>query len=143
MAGLKGKMKRVALILMALFISGCKDPFGFQPGDPTKPDPPPAPVLIRPTDGEFIPNYTYPQDVEFEWQQIKGANSYQYECYNDSALKPQSLVHSNPRITANKTSVRFSHYGIYYWRVRAASPNWNNYTPWSIPFKFLLPNPAD
>lgn len=131
------------LWLMGLISISCQDPFDFQPGDPTKPDPPAAPVLVRPADGEFIPNYAYPQDVEFEWQHISGATAYQYECYNDSSLNAASLVYSNPRITTNITSVRFTRYGIYYWRVRAVSPNWNNYTAWSRPFKFLLPNPAD
>ncbi|MGQ9708332.1 MAG: hypothetical protein ACUVUR_05600 [bacterium] len=139
--GRRRKGLRFGLLLVILF--GCKEPFSFQPDDPTKPDPPAAPILVRPANGDFIPNYAYPQDVEFEWQRVSGATSYQYECYKDSGLNPVSMVYSNSRVTGNKISVRFSRCGVYYWRVRAASPNWNNYTSWSQVFRFILPDPTD
>jgi len=137
------KLLMVVGIIFLLMSSGCKDPFSFQPDDPSKPNPPAAPILVHPADGEFIPNYAYPQNVEFEWQRVSGATSYQYECYSDPGLNPATLIYSNYRVTGTKISVRFSRYGEYYWRVRSASPNWNNYTDWSRVFSFTLPNPAD
>ncbi|MEO0079310.1 MAG: hypothetical protein ABIK44_01355 [candidate division WOR-3 bacterium] len=133
---------RWSLLLIGVLMS-CRDPWDFEPNDPTKPDPPGPPVLLYPANGELIFNYAYPQDVNFEWRPVAQANYYQFEVYSDSCLSPESLLFSNPRVLENRLKVRFNHWGGYFWRVRAASRNWNNYTDWSEPFKFILPNPAE
>lgn len=134
-------MKRLALILL-LALLACTDPYSFEPGDPTKPDPPAPPGLVYPVSGWVSDDYAYPQDVSFAWQQVPGAQFYQIEVYRDSLLRSEYLRYSNQRVAQPTLSAPFSGCGLYYWRVRAASKNWNNYTDWSSPFRFSLPNPA-
>ena len=134
-------MKRLALAgLLALL--ACKDPNSFQPFDPTNPDPPGPPVLTYPSDGGVSDQFAYPQDVNFGWQQVSGAQFYQIEVYRDSLSRSQYLVYANERVTKPSLAASFSGWGLYYWHVRAAGRNWNNYTNWSSPFRFSLPNPA-
>lgn len=135
-------MNRVTVCLTALLVLGCKDPFSFEPGDPTKPDPPGPPVLKWPANGELIVNYAYPQDVTLEWYGIRGAGFYQVEVYTDSAPSQATLHTLKPEVAGTSVTVRFTRWGFYYWRVRAASRNWNNYTGWSGLWEFLLPDPS-
>ena len=107
--------------------------------DPKSPAPP---ELLQPQNGWQSDLYQYPQQVNFDWQALPGALFYQIEVYRDSLLRAQFLVYSNPRATQTSGSAALSIYGWYFWRVRAASKNWNNYTDWSQPFRFGLPNPA-
>lgn len=130
---------RIFLALL-LLVAACRDPYDFEPGDPTKPDPPAPPVLVFPPDGHMGDNYSYPQVVSLEWRSLPGATFYQVEVYTDSLLT--RLYLSEDRITATRTAPSFGRYGTYYWHVRAASRSWNDYTDWSAPFRFTLPNPA-
>jgi len=127
------------LILLAL---ACTNPYDFEPGDPTKADPPPPPELLQPQNGWQSDLYLYPQQVNLGWQALPGALFYQIEVYRDSLLRTQYLVYANQRATQPSGSAAFSTHGWYFWRVRAASRNWNDYTDWSQPFRFGLPNPA-
>jgi len=134
------KLTLVACLVLTLF--ACTDPYAFEPGDPTKPDPPAPPQLVAPGDSWRSDQYGYPQDVNFGWQQVSGAQFYQIEVYIDSLLRSEYLRYANERVTQPSLTASFSICGLYYWRVRAASRNWNNYTSWSSPFRFGLPNPA-
>jgi hypothetical protein len=125
-----------------LCLLACKDPNSFQPFDPSMPDPPAPPGLVYPVNGWVSDNWGYPQDVDFSWQRLPEAQFYQIEVYKDSLLPSGHLTYSNQRVTSIALTASFDHYGRYYWRVRAASRNWNNYTDWSEPFWFGLPNPA-
>jgi hypothetical protein len=129
----------VACVLLAVI--ACRDPHDFEPGDPTKPDPPAPPQLVSPANGWASESFSYPQDVSFGWQQLSGA-FYQIEVYRDSLLRSQYLVYAADRVTQPGITGRLSSYGTYFWRVRAANRNWNDYTHWSDPFRFSLPNPA-
>jgi hypothetical protein len=120
----------------------CRDPYDFEPNDPTKPDPPDPPELVQPGDGWLSDSYEYPQSVTFGWYALPGTLFYQMEVYRDSVVNPSARVYNNTRVTLNSVSVGFG-WGVYVWRVRAASRNWNDYTDWSAPFRFTLPNPAD
>jgi hypothetical protein len=138
-------MKTMRLSLVAclvLAVLACKDPNSFQPFDPTKPAPPAPPELVYPINGWVSDDYGYPQDVSFGWQKVPGAQFYQIEVYRDSLLRSEFLKYSNERVTQTLLTASLSGWGLYYWRVRAASRNWNNYTDWSSPFRFSLPNPA-
>lgn len=136
-------MKHFALLAFLLALFACKDPYSYEPNDPTKPDPPPPPELVQPPYGWHSDNYAYPQDVELGWNGLPGVLFYQLEVYrDDSTLQSGSLVWSNQRVLRPYATVGLGRYGWYYWRVRAASRNWNNYTDWSAPSKFSLPNPA-
>ena len=134
------KLLLAATLGFALF--ACTDPYSFEPGDPTKPDPPAPPLLVAPGDSWRSDSYAYPQEVSFEWQAIPGPVFYQFEAYIDATIDPQHLVYANQRVTSATLTASFSRNGSYFWRVRAASRNWNNYTDWSSPFLFSLPNPA-
>ena len=128
------------LLAVVILLAACKDPYDFQPGDPTKPNPPAPPVLVSPPDGHEGDNYSYPQTVELEWRVLSGATFYQIEVYTDSALT--RLYASEDRVKTTRATLSFGRYGTYFWHVRAASPAWNNYTDWSAAFRFSLPNPA-
>jgi hypothetical protein len=134
--------QRLALSTVLLCLLACTDPYSYEPGDPTKPDPPAPPQLIAPGDSWLSDSYIYPQEVAFGWQPIPAAAFYQFEVYNDWVIDPLKLVYANQRVAYAELTVEFNHYGKYYWRVRAASKNWNNYTAWSQPSRFGLPNPA-
>ncbi|MCX6843165.1 MAG: hypothetical protein NTX53_12875 [candidate division WOR-3 bacterium] len=125
-----------------LCLLACTDPYSFEPGDPTKPDPPAPPQLVAPGDSWMSDDYGYPQEVAFEWKPVPGAVFYQFEAYNEWVIDPQHLVSANQRVTSPGLTTSFGSCGRYYWRVRAASKNWNDYTEWSQPFRFGLPNPA-
>jgi len=131
------------LLLAALLLTACQDPFSFEPGNPTKPDPPGPPVLKWPADGELILNYAYPQNLTLEWHAIRGAGFYQVEVHTDSVPSQSTLHTVKPDVPDSSLTVRFSRWGFYYWRVRAASRNWNDYTAWSGLRRFILPNPGD
>jgi len=135
-------MKLPLVACLVLAVLACKDPNSFQPFDPTKPDPPGPPVLTYPSNGWTSDKYAYPQDVNLGWQQVSGAQFFQIEVYRDSLLRSQYLEYSNQRVFQTSLTVPISTYGLHYWRVRAASRNWNNYTNWSSTFEFQLPNPA-
>ena len=135
-------MKPTVALCLALALFACTDPFDFEPGDPTKPDPPAPPELILPSNNWQSDLYQYPQDVGLVWEALPGALFYQVEVYRDSLLRSQYLLYSNTRITQPSVTPSFSNHGWHYWRVRAASREWNNYTNWSEPFRFSLPNPA-
>ena len=122
-----------------LCLLACKDPNSYQPFDPTKPDPPAPPVLSYPINGWLSDSYAYPQNVNFGWQAVPDAQFYEIQINADS-LSPSP----RPGLRVNRTSVAESipECGRYYWRVRAASSDWNNYTDWSLPFHFTLPNPG-
>ncbi len=131
-----------SLLTSSVFLS-CKDPYGYEPYDPNKPDPPAAPLLTEPEDGKLIVNYAYPQDVALKWERVTGASYYQVEVYRDSAASADSM--EQPLISgiySNQTSVTCGRWGDYYWRVRAYSPNWKWYTGWSELWQFWLPHPG-
>lgn len=134
-------MKRLVWVAL-LCLLACKDPNSYKPFDPTMPDPPAPPVLSYPVNGWVSDDFAYPQNVNFGWQGVSGAQFYELEVYEDSLLRSQYLVYSNPRVTQTSLTVSVSTYGLYFWRVRAGSRYWNNYTDWSAPFRFALPNPA-
>jgi hypothetical protein len=135
-------MKWMSVSVALLCLLACRDPNSYQPFDPTKPDPPDPPALIRPANGWMSDRYAYPQNVDFAWQAVSGAQFYQLEVYRDSLLRDAYLMYSAARVYQTMTADSLPYYGIYYWRVRAASTNWNNYTDWSSPFHFSLPNPT-
>jgi hypothetical protein len=136
------EMKLALVAFLTLVVLACTDPYSFEPGDPTKPDPPAPPQLLSPANDWVSDSYAYPQDVNFGWQQSAGAQFYQIEVYRDSLLRGQYLVYANDRVTQPAVTGSISSWGLYYWRVRAASRNWNDYTDWSDPLHFSLPNPA-
>ena len=125
------------MALLSLF--ACRDPNSCEPFDPTKPDPPAPPVPACPANGWRSDCYAYPQLVSFRWQAVSGAQFYQLQIHTDS-LFPSP----HPGLRVYQASVDWSMQGcgLYYWRVRAASSDWNNYTDWSDPFWFSLPNPG-
>jgi len=129
-------------VLSALLCLSCKNPFGYEPDDPTKTDPPAPPVQTEPEDGKLIRNYAYPQDVVMKWQPVTGASYYQVEVYRDSTARAENLYRMVDNIRSTQTSVTFGRYGWYCWRVRAYSPNWKWYTDWSPLHEFILPNPV-
>ena len=122
-----------------LILLACRDPDSYQPFDPTKSNPPVPPVLVHPANGWMSDDYAYPQNVSFTWQAVPGAQSYEMQV-NDDSLFPAT----RPFWRVYQTSVVYSFQtcGVRYWRVRAVSNNWNNYTDWSSTFHFALPNPA-
>jgi hypothetical protein len=128
--------------LLTLAFLACTDPFSFEPGDPTKPDPPAPPRLTSPPDSWCSDNYGYPQSVTFTWQPIPGPVFYQFEAYDDWTPNQQNLIFENKRVASTTLKTSFYHYGRYCWRVRAASREWNDYTDWSGAFRFALPSPA-
>jgi hypothetical protein len=132
-------VKRLALLAVLLALFACKDPYSFE----TKPDPPPPPKLTQPAYGWISPDFAYPQDIELAWDGLPGTLFYQVGIYReDSTLQSRSLAWSSERLPYARVTARLGRYGRYYWRVRAASRNWNNYTNWSAASKFALPNPA-
>jgi len=135
-------MKLTVALCLALAVFACTDPYDLEPGDPTKPDPPAPPGLILPSNNWQSDLYRYPQAVNLVWEALPSAQFYQVEVYRDSLLQSQHLVYSNARVAQTSVTATLSNHGWYYWRVRAASKNWNNYTDWSSPFRFSLPNPA-
>jgi hypothetical protein len=135
-------MKWWSVAVALLCLLACRDPNSYQPFDPTNPDPPGPPVLVYPTNGWVSDDFAYPQDVDFSWQDVAGAQFYQIEVYRDSLLRSQYLMYSNSRTTQTSLTATLPYYGLYFWRVRAASRSWNDYTDWSSPFYFALPNPA-
>jgi hypothetical protein len=135
-------MKWWSVAVALLWLLACRDPNSYQPFDPTKPNPPAPPVLSYPVNGWVSDGYGYPQDVNFGWQRLAGAQFYQIEVYRDSLLRSQYLVYAADRVTLTAVTDSIPNWGMYYWHVRAASRYWNNYTDWSDPFHFALPNPA-
>lgn len=132
-------MKRWSVAVALLCLLACRDPNSYQPFDPANPDPPSPPVLAYPANGWISDDYAYPQNVSFVWQAVVGAQFYELQIQTDS-LFPST----HPGLRVYQTSVVYSlrRFGLYYWRVRAVSSNWNNYTDWSDPFRFTLPNPG-
>lgn len=122
-----------------LCLLACRDPNSYQPFDPTKPDPPAPPVLSYPANGWMSGEYAYPQNVSFAWQAVPGAQFYELQYHTDSLFPI-----AGPGLHVYQTSVDYSlqTFGLYYWRVRAVSSDWNDYTDWSSPFHFTLPNPG-
>jgi len=133
------QLTRLSALVLFLPLRSCRDPTSYQPFDPTKPDPPAPPVLTYPTDGWLSDDFAYPQDVSFAWQSVPGAQFYEMQVQSDSLF-----TGSSPGWRVYESSAVYSLHtvGVYYWRVRAASRNWNNYTDWSHPFRFTLPNPG-
>lgn len=127
------------LLVIALLVLACKDPYDFEPGDPTKPNPPASPVLRSPPDGYSTEKYVYPQDVELVWYPVERAEFYQVRVYRDSLR--QQLVAANDRVRLVSAVFSFG-VGQYYWCVRAASRQWNDYTGWSVTWRFIIPSPA-
>jgi hypothetical protein len=58
-------VRRLLTASLLLVLLACRDPFSFEPGDPTKPDPPAPPQLVAPADSWRSDDYGYPQDVAF------------------------------------------------------------------------------
>ena len=133
-------MKWWSVVVALLCLLACRAPNSYQPFDPTKPDPPAPSELTCPANGWISDDYAYPQNVCFGWQAVPGAQFYEMQIQTDS-LFPST----HPGLHVYQTSVDWSIQacGRYYWRVRAASSNWNNYTDWSSPFHFSLPNPGE
>lgn len=134
------------LLALTLLLLGCKDPFDFEPHDPSLPNPPGPPILVYPEDGKkFKYDTPYPRDVTLKWNAVPGAEFYQVEIYRDSVLtEPNLYVPLINYVYAAQVTVSFRTYGFYYWRVRADSPRrWNALTDWSGVWVFALPNPTD
>jgi hypothetical protein len=132
-------MKLALVACLVLAVLACKDPNSFQPFDPTMPDPPAPPVLSSPVNGWLSDSYAYPQDVYLSWHGVAGTQFYEIQVTWDSLFRdpnPGQHVYQTSLIVTEPT------YGRYFWRVRAASKSWNDYTDWSTPFCFGLPNPA-
>ena len=125
-------------VVLLCFLA-CRDPNSYQPFDPTKPDPPAPSELTYPANGWISDDYAYPQNVSFGWQAVPGAQFYEMQIQTDSLFPG-----TDPGLRVYETSVDYSlqTFGLYYWRVRAASRSWNDYTDWSSPFHFSLPNPG-
>ncbi len=132
-------VKLTLAVCLVLAVLACKDPNSYQPFDPNMPDPPAAPVLTNPTDGWMSDSYAYPQDVYLSWAGVAGAQFYEIQVTRDSLFGDPG---PGQRVYQTSLTVTEPTYGYYYWRVRAASRNWNNYTDWSTPFWFGLPNPT-
>ena len=132
-------MKWAFRSLVLLCFLACRDPNSYQPFDPTKPDPPGPPVLTSPANGWLSKDFAYPQKVDFAWQPVPGAQFYEMQCNTDSLFP---IAYPGPHIYQTSLAESVQSYGLYYWRVRAAGSNWNNYTDWSVPFHFALPNPG-
>jgi hypothetical protein len=132
-------MKRRAACAVLLCLLACRDPNSYQPFDPTNPDPPAPPVLTYPANGWMSDDYAYPQNVSFAWKAVPGSQFYELQIQTDS-LFPSP----HPGLRVYQTSLVYSlqRFGLYYWRVRAVSNDWNNYTDWSDPLHFTLPNPG-
>ena len=135
---LHGPMKQLCLGVLCLL--ACRNPNSYQPFDPTMPDPPGPPVLVQPVNGWKSGDYAYPQDVKLGWQRVTGAQFYEIQFSWDSLF--QSAADTTRKVYLESLTVSMQSYGRYYWRVRAASHYWNNYTDWSLPFHFELANPA-
>jgi len=129
-------------LVALLCLLACRDPNSYQPFDPTKPDPPAAPVLSYPANGWKSDLYVYPQNVDFTWQAVPGAQFYQLEVSLDSLFGSIDQSYWHPRVYQPSAADSIRYCGRYFWRVRAASSNWNDYTAWSDRFWFALPNPA-
>jgi hypothetical protein len=127
-------------VVLLCFLA-CRDPNSYQPFDPTKPDPPAPPVLDYPANGWVSDDFAYPQNVSFAWQAVPDAQFYEMQVSKDSLF--QSIyIPLGPHIYKTSTADSIRRHGRYYWRVRAASSRWNDYTEWSLPFHFTLPNPG-
>ena len=122
-----------------LSLLACRDQNSYLPFDPTKPEPPAPPVLVHPAYGWMCDDYRYPQNVSFGWQAVPGAQFYEMQV-NDDSLFPGTRPFW--RVYQTSAVYSFQTYGVRYWRIRAASNGWNNYTDWSSPFRFSLPNPG-
>jgi hypothetical protein len=131
------KWRFVAVALLGLL--ACRDPNSYQPSDPTKSDPPAPPVLDYPVNGWVSYDFAYPQNVNFGWQVVPGAQFYEVQITWDSLF---SSPDPGQRVYQTSLSMSMSGYGLFFWRVRAASSRWNDYTDWSAPFHFSLPNPG-
>ncbi len=125
---------------LVLALLACRDPYSFEPGDPTKPDPPAPPQLVAPADSWRSDSYAYPQNVSFGWQAVPSAQFYEMQIQTDSLFPSPSM---SQHLYGTATVYSIQRFGLYYWRVRAASRDWNDYTDWSPTFRFSLPNPAD
>jgi len=140
-------MKRTLPLLMLLgLLLGCKDPFSYQPHDPTLPDPPAPPAPLAPENGKHFKYDTpYPRDVTLQWTAVSGAEFYQVEVYTDSVLVESNLyVPLIDRVYSTGTTVSFRYHGQFFWRVRADNDRrWNAFTDWSELWNFWLPNPVD
>lgn len=136
-------LRRLLLAVSVLLLVSCRNPFGFEPEEPARQDPPAPPVQTRPEDGALILNYAYPQDVTLVWQRVSGARHYQIEVYTSPNPAPENLLRFVDYIYTTQTAVTFYRYGTYWWRVRAYSPNWKWYTDWSAVWSFILPSPAE
>jgi hypothetical protein len=132
-------MKLALAVCLTLVALACKDPNSYEPFDPTMPDPPAPPVLTSPANGWLSPSFAYPQDVYLSWTDVAGVQFYQLQVTRDSLFRNPG---PDQRVYQTSITVTEPTYGYYFWRVRAASRNWNNYTDWSAPFRFGLPNPA-
>jgi hypothetical protein len=53
----------------------------------------------------------------------------------------QRLAASNDRARAVSETFSLS-FSKYYWRVRAVSRQWNDYTDWSATWTFIIPSPS-
>ena len=96
-------------------------------------------MLDYPVNGWQSYDYIYPQNVNFGWQAVPGAQFYEIQIHTDS-LFPVS--HPGQHVYQTSVTMSMPGYGLFYWRVRAASSRWNDYTDWPDPFWFALPNPA-
>ncbi len=96
--------------------------------------PPPAPVLLTPTDGAVFSNF--PRDTTFSWQAAPGAATYEVEIEDDSGpgmtwAPLRTLTTSGTSITdgmAGKNTYRWRVTGIKADGTRGATSAWSGFT---------------
>ena len=127
-------LKMLAICAMILAInSGCKNPNDFGPdGDDLIP-PPDPPTQTKPADDTiFYYDGPYPNDIQLEWGYVEGAQFCQIQIGREPSFDGVNPV----RVDGYSSVFSVNDNGIYYWRVRAYSTNWEWYTGWSGTWKF-------
>jgi len=88
--------------------------------------PPSSPILDQPEEGASVETTA----INFSWQAVSGANSYQLDVSRSSDFALGSMIYSADlgNVTSKSVSVEFTQ-GTYYWRVRAYNQTgWSNWS---------------
>lgn len=93
-------------------------------------------LVSPPNNSDSLPTF-----VMFEWENVEGANYYEFVLSTDSSLS-KDIVYSNNSITQNQTTVSQLQYNQkYYWHVRAN--NIYGSSKWSETWSFKTMQPSD